>query len=67
MTVLSSKYHINIVRDVYAPGNGKGLLYGLNATDKQYLASYLCTISNLEDEVYQDLMNGHLVENSDKV
>ena len=37
MTVLSSSYGIIMYRAVNAPGNGKYVVIGLNATEKHYL------------------------------
>ena len=37
MTVLSSSYGIIMDREINAPGHGKNVVNGLNATDKLYL------------------------------
>lgn len=68
LSLLSTKYNINIDRAIGAPGHGKDLVDGLNAVDKHYLKKIM-RITKKPDETNLDIkkINVHTVFNKDKV
>jgi len=50
LSFLASKYGRVIDRAIGAPGHGKGMVDGVNGTDKNYLARCMCFIGNPEED-----------------
>lgn len=48
LSLLASKYGVTIDRAIGAPGHGKDVVDGLNATDKRYLKKMMCSIAKPE-------------------
>ena len=44
MSVMSQCYSIIIDRGIIAPGNCKGVVYGLNDVDKRYIYQFMSTV-----------------------
>ena len=52
LSMLSTKFNINIDRAIGAPGHGKDIVYGLNAVDKHYFKKIMrITKSAHEDNI----------------
>ena len=59
LSVLASTFDIVIDRAIGAPGHGKDLVDGLNATDKVYLRQMMCMIGTPEANDSAALMAAH--------
>jgi hypothetical protein len=67
LSVLSSQYGISIDRAIGAPGHGKDIVDGLNATDKRFLRGRMCLIGSPEANDGAKRMAAHsMVEGASK-
>jgi hypothetical protein len=59
LSVLASAFDITIDRAIGAPGHGKDLVDGLNATDKMYLRKMMCMVGTPEANDSEKRMAAH--------
>jgi hypothetical protein len=67
LSLLASPKHVVIDRAIGAPGHGKDIVDGLNATDKRFLKGKMCLIGSLEANNSAHRMVAHsMVEGASK-
>jgi len=67
LSILASKYGIIIDRAIGAPGHGKDIVDGLNATDKVYLRKAMCMIGTPEANDGDKRMAAHAMLGDEKM
>jgi hypothetical protein len=67
LSLLASQKHVVIDRAIGAPGHGKDIVDGLNATDKRFLKGEICLIGSPEANNFAQRMVAHsMVEGASK-
>ena len=67
MPVMSQCYYIIIYRGISAPGQGKEVVYGLNAVEKCYIYQLMSTVQLPVSIRFDSQMQIHAVNQKDDV
>ena len=67
MSVMSQCYSIVIDRGISAPGNGKEVVYGLNAVDKRYVYQLMSTVLLTGSKIFDSQIQMHTGTQKDDV